>query len=71
MKKNPYNYPYSKKEHNYKAIKILFIIFIICVIGLVICSFFTPLNFSATNSSNKGILGFIQSCAGYTLGFIF
>ena len=38
MKKNKYNYLYSKTEHDYKVIKILVGIFIVCVIGLVICS---------------------------------
>ena len=44
MKKNKYNYLYSKTEHDYKVIKILVGIFIVCVIGLVICSCFTSIN---------------------------
>ena len=44
MKKNKYNYLYSKREHDYKVIKILVGIFIVCVIGLVICSCFTSIN---------------------------
>lgn len=70
MKKSTYNYSY-KKEHNYKIIKILMVIFIVCIIGIVICSFFTSINFNTiSNNSNKGLIGFIQSCASYILGGI-
>lgn len=66
MKKNKYNYLYSKREHDYKVISI----FIVCVIGLVICSCFTSINFNTINNSNKGLIGFIQSCASYAFGWI-
>ena len=72
MKKSPYNYPYNKKEHNYKIIKILIIIFIICIIGMIVCSLFTKSNFLATNNNqNHGWIGFIKSCLSSALGFIF
>ena len=70
MKKNKYNYLYSKTEHDYKVIKILVGIFIVCVIGLVIYSCFTFINFNTINNSNEGLIGFIQSCASYAFGWI-
>lgn len=72
MKKKLYDYPSSKIEHDYKVVKILVVIVIICAIVILISSFFAAPNSNNINAnSNKGWIGFIQSCAGYALGWIF
>lgn len=70
MKKKLYDYPSSKIEHDYKVVKILVVIVIICAIVMLIGSFSVAPN-SVNTNSNKGWLGFIQSCAGYVMGWIF
>ena len=59
MKKNKYNYLYSKREHDYKVIKILVGIFIVCVIGLVIYSCFTQYNMWNCIINNMGNITYV------------